>query len=57
MEFWKVLLIFGFGCFVGCLLGMIIISLCQVAAAADRRIEKQILERYEREKAEAKNSS
>ena len=57
MVIWKALLIFGFGCFVGTLLGIIIIALCQAAASADRHIEKQILERYEQERAEAENPS
>jgi hypothetical protein len=57
MNFWNGLLIFVLGCMVGAFVGILIIAMCQVAASADRRIEKMALERYEREKAEDSQGS
>ena len=56
MVLWKVLLIFGFGCFVGAFVGMTIFALCQVASSADRHLEKMALDRYEKEKKEDQDS-
>ena len=57
MSIWQGLGIFFFGCLVGAFVGVLVIALCQVAASADRRIERMALERYEREKAEAESTS
>jgi ABC-type lipoprotein release transport system permease subunit len=57
MNFWNGLLIFVLGCMVGAFVGILIIAMCQVAASADRRIEKMALERYEREKEEDSQGS
>ncbi len=57
MIIWQVLGIFVLGCLVGAFVGVLVIALCQVAASADRRIERMALERYEREKKEAENPS
>lgn len=56
MSIWQGLGIFFLGCLVGAFIGVAIIAFCQVAASADRHIEKMALERYEREKAEAEAS-
>lgn len=50
MNIWQVLGIFVIGCFVGANVGLLILALCSAAGNADRMIEKQILERYEKEK-------
>lgn len=50
MSVWQVLGIFVLGVFVGEFVFFIILALCSAAGNADRLIEKQILERYEREK-------
>ena len=53
MNIWQGLGIFVLGCFVGVLVGIMIIALCQVSASADKHIERMALERYKQEKKEA----
>ena len=50
MSIWQGLGIFVLGCFVGAFVGVFVLALCQVAASADRHIERSILERYKKEK-------
>ena len=47
---------FILGCFVGAFAMILVLSLCNIAASADRHIEMAALERYKREKAEAESS-
>lgn len=56
MNIWHELGIFVLGCFVGANVGILILALCKAAGDADRLIEKQMLERYKREKKEAESS-
>lgn len=46
--------LFILGCFVGSFMTIMILALCNVAGEADRHIDRMALEKYEREKAEAK---
>lgn len=45
--------LFILGFFVGGFIAVLVLSLCNIAASADRQNERFIMERYEREKAKA----
>ena len=49
MNFWQGFGIFVLGCFVGAFVMIFVLSLRNIAASADRHIERAALERYERE--------
>ncbi|MBE0699672.1 MAG: DUF3789 domain-containing protein [Anaerolineaceae bacterium] len=57
MNIWQGLGLFVLGCFVGAFVGIFVLALCQVAASADRHIERAALERYEREAKEDSSRS